>query len=97
MGGQEHRFELSMDDLRGRRHPAIAAAVETGDRDSIRQAAFEIVRRWFDPGERDASQPLVLVQEDGAWIVPAGAVAYARFEDPTTGPTARPFGFLTQP
>lgn len=103
LGGREHVFKLFVEDIRARRSPALRATIARGKADGderlgLRTAAFDIVRSWVDPTDRhDGTQPLTIVQDGDAWVIPIAAITYIRLSDPSAPSDSKAFGFVRPP
>jgi hypothetical protein len=94
-GGQEIRHELSEDEIRRARHPAIRAAVGDGSREELRRAGAMLAERILN---RDGHPVVVDDVNNAFWVVPEAAIAAVQFSDPevTSRDSARPFGFASE-
>jgi hypothetical protein len=89
-GGIVVPFTLSEEEIARSKNPAVQAHVGAGDRKGLRSAGLEIVRRAVG---RNREEPLVVIVDEEAWIVPTTSIRAARFRDPTIAQGERAFGF----
>ncbi|MHB8399941.1 MAG: hypothetical protein ACYDCI_13590 [Candidatus Limnocylindrales bacterium] len=83
-------FKVSEDEVRMSPNPAIGALALGGERIHLRSAALEMVTH---AGVRNESEPLTIVVDDVAWIIPVSAIRATRFRDTTIMPGGKGFGF----
>ncbi|HEX7471569.1 MAG TPA: hypothetical protein VF323_00675 [Candidatus Limnocylindrales bacterium] len=89
-GGIMVPMALTEADISKSRNPAVRTLLEQGDRRAFRNAGLEIIRRAVI---RNREEPLVVVVDEEAWIIPTSSIRMARFRDPTIKQGERAFGF----
>ena len=89
-GGIMVPLALTEADIARSANPAVKTLLGSGDRHGFRSAGLEIIRAAV---VRNRQEPLIVVVDEEAWIIPTSSIRMARFRDPTIKHGERAFGF----